>query len=76
MGTEERPKIGVGLLVVKNNHVLLGKRRANHGDGEYSGPGGHFEHLESIEGAMLRELAEKAGPQLRVKILVCLRLAT
>lgn len=75
MKTIEHPKIGVGLLVIKGDKVLLGKRRTPHADGEYGGPGGHFEHLESLEGAILRELAEEAGPKLKVDDLQFLALS-
>jgi 8-oxo-dGTP diphosphatase len=64
---EERPKVGIGLLLVKDGKVLLGKRKGSFAAGEYAGVGGHLEHLESFEECILRELAEEAGPDIKVK---------
>lgn len=62
-----RPQIGVGLLLVKGNKILLGKRKKSHGEGEYGGPGGHLEPLESFEDCAMRELAEEAGNDIKIK---------
>ena len=70
-----RPKVGVGLLIVKGNKILLGKRLGSHGANEYGGTGGHLELLESIEDCALRELAEEAGEDIKVKNLRFLCLA-
>lgn len=67
MSGEQRPKVGVGLLIVKGGKILLGKRKGAHGEGEYAGAGGHLEQLESFEECSLRELAEEAGASLKVK---------
>jgi 8-oxo-dGTP diphosphatase len=63
----ERPKVGVGLLVVRDNEILLGMRKNAHGDGEYGGPGGHLELGETIEECVQRELVEEAGSDIRIK---------
>jgi 8-oxo-dGTP diphosphatase len=42
------PKVGIGVVVVKEGKILLGKRKGSHGNGEYAGPGGHLEYLESF----------------------------
>lgn len=54
-------KIGVGVLVFKDGKLLLGKRKAAHGAGEYSGPGGHVEYMESWLDAAKREVKEETG---------------
>jgi len=59
--------VGVGLLLIKGNKILLGKRKGSHGAGLYCGTGGHMEHDESFEECVLRELAEEAGPDIKIK---------
>src|SRR5688572_17821576 len=54
-------KVGVGLLVVKDGKVLWGKRKGSFGEGLYGGVGGHVEYGETVEQAILRELAEECG---------------
>lgn len=62
---ENRPKVGVGLLILRGSQILLGKRKGSHGAEEYGSAGGHVEHGETMEQAALRELAEECG--IRVK---------
>ncbi len=73
MAEEKRPKVGVSVLVFKNNKVLLGKRKGSHGEGEYASPGGHLEFGESIEDCARRECLEEAG--IKIKNIKFLRLA-
>jgi len=54
-------RVGVGVMIIKDGRVLLGKRKGAHGAGEYAFPGGHLEHMESVEECVLRELAEECG---------------
>ena len=56
-----RPKVGIGVMVLKEGKVLLGKRKNAHGEGQYAFPGGHLEHLESIAGCAVRETNEETG---------------
>ncbi len=56
-----QPRVGIGVMILKDGKVLLGKRKNAHGDGEYSFPGGHLEHLESFEDAVRRETREECG---------------
>jgi 8-oxo-dGTP diphosphatase len=55
------PKVGVGVMVLKDGKVLIGKRKGSHGQGEYAWPGGHLEHMESIVDCAKREVKEEAG---------------
>jgi 8-oxo-dGTP diphosphatase len=58
---QKRPKVGVGVWIVKDGKILLGKRKNAHGEGSWSAPGGHLEWFESPEECALREVAEEAG---------------
>lgn len=55
------PKIGIGIIVIKEKSVLLGKRKNAHGSGEWAFPGGHLEFLETPEACVFRELFEETG---------------
>lgn len=61
-----RPKVGLGIMVVRGSEVLMGRRRGSHGAGEYAWPGGHLEPGESFEDAVRRELAEEVGAQFEI----------
>jgi 8-oxo-dGTP diphosphatase len=61
---QHRPKVGVGVMIVKNGSVLLGKRRGSHGEGEYAFPGGHLEYMESFEQCAQRETLEECGVEI------------
>lgn len=58
---QKRPRVGVGIALIQNGRVLLGKRKGSHGAGEWSFAGGHLEFGESIEDCARRELAEETG---------------
>lgn len=57
----KRPKVGVGVAVIKGGKVLLGKRKNAHGEGTWSFPGGHLEYNESWENCAIRETFEETG---------------
>jgi len=58
-------KIGIGVMILKNNKVLLGKRKGSHGEGEYAFPGGHLEYMESFENCARREAREESGIEIK-----------
>ena len=58
----EKPKIGVAVVLIKNEKVLLGLRKsASHGKNTWSTAGGHLEFGESIEKCAARDLFEETG---------------
>lgn len=69
--SEEVVKVGVGLLVIKDGKVLWGKRKGSFGSGLYGGIGGHVEYGETLEQAILRELAEKCGVKVKNLRVLC-----
>jgi 8-oxo-dGTP diphosphatase len=59
--SDQNPKAGIGIMIFKNNQVLLGKRKGSFGEGEYAFPGGHLEYMESFENCGRRETLEETG---------------
>ena len=67
----ENNKIGVGfgIMILKNNQVLLGRRHSDpirassqlHGEGTWTMPGGKMHFGESFEESAKRELVEETG---------------
>ncbi|MFA5933213.1 MAG: NUDIX hydrolase [Microgenomates group bacterium] len=58
---KRRPKVGVGIIVRKDNKVLVGKRKSKHGKETWGFPGGHLEFMESIEDCVTREVFEETS---------------
>lgn len=58
----EQIRVGLGVMVMKDGKVLMGKRKKEGlGKGEYAWPGGHLEHMESFEECAKREVMEETG---------------
>ena len=55
------PEIGVGVVVRRAGHYLLGLRRNKSGSGTWSTPGGSVRAAESVLGCAARELREETG---------------
>ena len=55
------PRVGVGILVSKDDEILMLHRVNPHGRGTWSAPGGHMEHGETPEEAAIREVKEETG---------------
>lgn len=56
-----QPRVGVGVIVIRNGRVLLGERLGAHGAGTWAFPGGHLEFGESVEHCAKREVREETG---------------
>jgi len=54
-------KVGIGILVIEEGKILLGKRIGAHGEGTWACPGGHLENHETILECAARELLEETG---------------
>jgi 8-oxo-dGTP diphosphatase len=61
----ERPRVGIGVIILKNGRVLLGKRKSSHGTGTWHFPGGHLEFGESLEDCSRREVLEETGMKIK-----------
>ena len=63
------PRVGVGVMVVKNHKILLGLRNSDpekadselHGEGTWSMPGGKVDWHQTIEESAKRELEEETS---------------
>jgi 8-oxo-dGTP diphosphatase len=62
---EQKPRVGVGIMILRGGKILLAKRLGSHGAGEYAFPGGHLEYMESFEECACRELAEEVGIEIK-----------
>lgn len=54
-------KIGVGVIIMRGDQVLLGKRKSSHGQGEWAFPGGHPGSGEFVLDTARREAYEETG---------------
>jgi 8-oxo-dGTP diphosphatase len=62
---QNRPAVGVAVIVMKDEKILLGKRKGSHGSGTWARPGGHLEFNESIEDCAKREVFEETGRSIK-----------
>ncbi len=69
--SEERPKVGVGVIIFKDGKLLLGKRKGSHGEFEFGPGGGHLEYMESFEDGIRREIREENGIELENLRFLC-----
>ena len=60
-GAANLPRVGVGVLVVRDRLLLLGKRISSHGADTWAAPGGSLEFGETLEDCARRELLEETG---------------
>ena len=57
-------QVGVGVIIIRNNRILLGERIGAHGAGTWAAPGGYLEFGESIQQCARREVLEETGLEL------------
>jgi 8-oxo-dGTP diphosphatase len=58
--SERRPGVGVGVLVFRDDQLLM-VRRKHHGAGTWAAPGGYLDSGESPEECAAREVREEVG---------------
>jgi len=66
---KKKPGIGVGVLILKGNKILLGKRHEDpekadsllHGEGSWTLPGGKLDFGEKLKDCAYREVLEENG---------------
>jgi 8-oxo-dGTP diphosphatase len=66
----ERPLVGVGAFILRDNQVLLVQRGREPAAGKWSVPGGLVELGESLQEAIAREVREEVGLEVQVRDLV------
>jgi len=67
--TNKKPGVGVGIMILRDEKVLLGKRHSDpqkadselHGEGSWTMPGGKLHFKEKLEDAAFREVLEETG---------------
>ena len=62
---DKTPRIGVGVIIKRDEKVLLGQRKNAHGTGSWCPPGGHLEFMETIEACAIRETLEEVGAYIK-----------
>ena len=58
---KKRPQVGIGVIIRRNDTVLMLKRTGSHGEGTWSLPGGHLEFGEELADCAIREVYEETG---------------
>ena len=53
--------VSANALVVRDNKILLGKKKSGFAEGNWMLPGGKLEYYETVKSAAARELEEETG---------------
>lgn len=69
MGSGKQPRIGIGVMLLRDGKVLLGRRHEDpekadselRGEGTWTMPGGKLDFMETPEECARRELLEETG---------------
>ncbi len=77
---ENKIGVGFGVMLLKNNKILLGKRHEDpekadselRGEGTWSMPGGKLDYKESFEEGAIREVFEETGIKINKVKVVCI----
>ena len=66
----KKPSLTVDGAIIKNNEILLIKRKNNPYKYKWALPGGFVEYGELVEDAVVREIKEETGLDTKIKALV------
>lgn len=61
----ERPKVGVGVFVIKDGKFPMLLRQGSHASGDWALAGGHLELGESWQDCAIRETREELGVEIK-----------
>ena len=67
----ERPKVGLGGIIIKEGKILLAKRKGKFGGGTWGTFGGHLEFEESFNECIKREAREELGIDVKIVDFIC-----
>lgn len=56
-----RPRIGVGIIVSREDKLLIIRRKHSHGKGTWAPPGGHLAFGETLENCAIRKISDETG---------------
>ncbi len=65
------PKVGIGVIILNDKKILVGKRTGTHAQ-KYSIPGGHLEIGETFEDAAIREIKEETNLLISDPKVICI----
>ena len=69
------PKVGTGVVIIKDGKTLLAKRKGSHNEGMWGSMGGHVEFGESPIEACIREAREELGIEIgNLRFVACMNL--
>ena len=69
MEKERQPGICLAVIVIKENTVLIGRRKNIRGNGLYAFPGGHLKFREMYQDCAIREVKEECGDDFEVELI-------
>ena len=69
MEDEKYPGVCLALIIMRENKVLIGRRKNVRGDGLYAFPGGRIRDQETPQECILREKREDVGIDLEVELI-------
>lgn len=55
------PRVGVAVIVRRDDKILMGKRKGSHAEGSWAFPGGKLDLWEELESCARREVLEETG---------------